>query len=186
VGIKRLVASRRATAVVLALLLLGCAPSGEPVRLLTGVDPDACYAGGETGMRATLLADPDYGTSFNGRPVMWPVGFTAVRVGGEVLVLGGGRVVATTGRDYYISIAPVYAPESQHLMERVDAFPAAAKCPYPWDFVDCGSPSSPSSDSQYCRPPAAALPVSVPYVGGPPLLPCRVTVPGVKPSAIDC
>ena len=130
---------------MLALSLLGCAPSGEPVQLLTGVDPDACYAGGETGMGGLLLADAHYGTSFNGRPVMWPTGFTAVRVGGEVVVLDGGRVVATTGRKYCISIAPVFEAESRQRMEELDAYPAAANCDYAWDFVDCGTPLPRSS-----------------------------------------
>ena len=46
-------------------------------------------------------------------PVMWPVGFTGVHVGGEVEVLdAAGKVVATTGREYYISRGHVESPES--------------------------------------------------------------------------
>jgi hypothetical protein len=136
----------------LALLPLGCAPTGDPVPLLTGVDPAACYAGGETGMGGLLLVDPEYGTSFNGRPVMWPVGFSGVRVGHEVVVLDGDRVVATTGRKYYISIGPVVSDERRRLMDRVGAYPAAAHCSYPWDFVDCGPPVVRSSPSDVAEP----------------------------------
>ena len=169
---------RATTAVVLALFLLGCAPSGEPVQLLTGVDPDACYAGGETGMGGLLLADPDYGTSFNGMPVMWPTGFTAVRVGGKVVVLDGGAVVATTGRKYYISIAPVFETESRQRMETLNAFPAAAKCSYPWDFVDCGTPAPRSS------PIDAAEPSCGYHAEGPTEPPYRppVIVPEIPPN----
>lgn len=102
-----------------------------------------------------LLADPDYGTSFDGMPVMWPVGFTGERAGGEVVVLDSGKIVATTGREYYISFGRVGSAESDQLLKRVGAFPAAANCPYPWDLVDCGTPDagSPGSDATYCRAP---------------------------------
>lgn len=124
---------------VLALGLLGCgskAPPGEPVPLLLGVD--GCYAGGEQGMAAQLVASPEYGTRFGDRPVMWPVGFTGVRLkGGEVAVIDDkGKVVATTGRRYFMSYAPVYKAENAQLMERTEAFPAAANCGYPWDLKE--------------------------------------------------
>jgi len=128
--------------------LAGCGPFGEPVALLTGVYPDMCYAGGETGATGPLVIDPTYGTSFDGRPVMWPVGFTGRRVGGQVEVLDAqGNVKATTGRTYHISIAP--APESA---SSINAFPAAANCGYAWDFIDCTAalPGSYPADT-YCR-----------------------------------
>jgi hypothetical protein len=124
------------TTLALALWLLGCglaAPRGEPVDLLTGVD--SCYAGGQQGVEGPLVADPEYGTRLNGKPVMWPVGFTGVRlVGGEVAVLDtGGKVVVTTGRRYYLSYGPEPHIAANHqLMERVGAFPAGANC-YSWD-----------------------------------------------------
>ena len=139
-----------ATSLALASGLLGCTRAGEPVPLLTGVG-EACYAGGETGMVGTLVVDAEHGTSFNGRPVMWPDGFTGLRVGDEVEVLNaGGNLVATTGRDYYISIAPVYGEANQRKMNSVNAYPAAANCTYAWDFVDCG-PATKPSEGGYCR-----------------------------------
>jgi hypothetical protein len=127
---------RLTTTLALGLCLLGCG-SGAPVQLLTG--PLMCYAGGEQGSAGSLVADPEYGTRFNGKPVMWPEGFTGVRTGGKVEVLGpAGNTVATTGRRYYISFA--YVPHE--LIEKTGAYPAAANCGYPWDFVDCGSPAT--------------------------------------------
>jgi len=129
---------RVATTLALALCLLGCgqAPVGVPVQLLTGVD--ACYAGGEQGVESVLLPDPEFGTRFDDRPVMWPLGFTAVQLlGGEVAVIDDdGKHLATTGKTYFISYAPVYATESRELMERFGAFPAAASCGHPWDFKE--------------------------------------------------
>jgi hypothetical protein len=144
VRLQRVAAVRRLSATLaLALCLLGC--SGEPVTLLTGVDPDACYAGGETGMTGRLVVDPKYGTSFNGKPVMWPVGFTARRAGAEVEVLDAqGTVRATTGRTYHISIGYV---SDRQVVESVGAFPAAVNCSYPWDFVDCTAAPA----NLYCR-----------------------------------
>jgi hypothetical protein len=133
----------------LVLCLSGCqAAVGEPVDLLTGVEPNSCFAGGETGTTGPLVVDPKYGTSLNGKPVMWPVGFTARRVGGEVKVLdGAGNVRATTGRLYHISIAPVWSDDKQRLLESVGAYPAAANCDYPWDFIDCTAAPA----DMYCR-----------------------------------
>ena len=115
---------RVSTTFALALCLLGCSLApGEPVALLTGVNPDYCYAGGEQGVTALLIVDPTHGTSFDGRPVMWPVGFTGRRVGAEVEVLDAqGNVKATTGRTYHISYAP--APDSA---QAINAFPAAVE-----------------------------------------------------------
>jgi hypothetical protein len=68
---------------------------------------------------------------------MWPVGFTGVRlVDGEVAVLDDeGEHIATTGRKYHISYAPV-GGEKLQLMESIGAFPAAANCGYAWDFYE--------------------------------------------------
>jgi hypothetical protein len=135
---------RLITIFALGLGLLGCGsvpPAGEPIQLLTGVS--GCYAGGEQGAAGLLLVHPEYGTSFNGVPVMWPVGFTGVRRGDDVEVLdSGGKAVAMTGRRYFISHGPVDAEDKHRLMEKIGAFTAAANCPYPWDFVDCGSPAT--------------------------------------------
>jgi hypothetical protein len=127
----------------LGLCLLGCglvSPVGEPIQVLTGVD--GCYAGGESGAGGLLLPDPVYGARFNGKPVMWPVGFTGARVGNEVGFFDAtGKAVATTGRRYYISIGSV-SGKTRQLMEQIGAFPAAANCTYPWDFVDCALPAN--------------------------------------------
>jgi hypothetical protein len=140
------VVRRIVTAIALASCLSGCDRPGVQVPLLTGVSPDACYAGGESGMTGPLVADATYGTSFNGRPVMWPVGFRARLAGDEVEVLdSGGRVRATTGRVYHISIAPVY--DNSKLLERSNAYPAAVLCDYAWDFVDCTADPA----NRYCR-----------------------------------
>jgi hypothetical protein len=126
----------------LAGCLLGCgsAPVGLPAPLLTGVD--GCWAGGETGLEGPLLVHPEYGTTFHDMPVMWPVGFTGVRLArGEVAVLDAdGKVVATTGRTYFISRAPVWNDEKHRLMEQLGAFPAAANCGYPWDLKEINRP----------------------------------------------
>jgi hypothetical protein len=160
--------------VALVLSLLGCyaggasAPPGEslrglaapsappsgPVRLLTG--SLGCYAGGEgPGATAPLVVDATYGTSFLGRPVMWPTGYTARRAGFEVEVLNTqGKVIATTGRTY--NIAHAYAPD---LVPNDDgsfggtppppsAFPAAVECTYEFDFVDCTA----NPTDVYCQP----------------------------------
>ena len=142
-------AFRSFTAVALAAGLACCggtAPSpGEPVALLTGVDPEVCYAGGESGLTDVLVADPIRGTSFGGRPVMWPTGYTARRAGSEVEVLDlEGRVRATTGRTYHISIAPIGPDGDASLI----AYPAAAECSAPWDFIDCTA----DPGNQYCEP----------------------------------
>jgi hypothetical protein len=133
---------RVTTTLALALCLLGCGLMPGPVELLTGVD--ACYAGGEHATFGGLLvADSTYGTPINSRPIMWPVGFTGVRLGfgGEVAVRNrDGKVVATTGREYRLSSAPHVLDEKRSLMERIDAFPAAGDC-YGWDIVDEGPPS---------------------------------------------
>ncbi len=76
-------------------------------------------------------------------PVMWPVGFRGLRVGDQVVVLdAAGRAVAATGREYFISIGYVGSEEKRRLMESIGATTAAANCPYPADFIDCGSPAA--------------------------------------------
>lgn len=144
-----------AIALAMAQLLLGCVGDGRPVGqhvpLLTGVD--SCYAGGESGKAAVLLVDHDYGTSFDGQPVMWPIGFTAIRDGATVVIIDDkGRVLAQTGRRYFMSFGPV-APGTQRLVDRIHAYPAAANCPYPHDFVDCGAvaPDTPRDAAEACR-----------------------------------
>lgn len=120
-------------------------PVGDPVPLLT--DDLLCYAGGESGVTDTLKADATYGTSFAGRAVMWPTGYTAVRGSdGEVSVLDrSGAVRAVTGRKYHISVA-----FSRSVLESSGtAYVAAVECPYPWDFIDCTA----NPTSEYgCKP----------------------------------
>jgi len=144
-----------AISVALALSLLGCgaggsgASPGESVPLLTGAT--GCYAGGENGSTAPLLAEPQYGTSWLGTPVMWPSGYTARRAGSEVDVLDTrGKVKATTGRTYHISWAAAYMlPPYGFSFEPNNAFPAAADCPYHHDFIDCTA----NPTDVYCQPP---------------------------------
>lgn len=137
-----------ATALLLGLFVAGCsspAESDRRVALLTGVDPNICYAGGESGETATLLVDADHGTSFNGQPVAWPNGYMARRAGAEVEVLdAAGKVVATTGRVYHISFAPPGPGNG--------TYPAAVHCGYPWDFVDCAAADAAhSASATYCE-----------------------------------
>jgi hypothetical protein len=145
--------------VALALSLLGCyaggasAPPGESVPLLTGAL--SCFAGGEGGATGPLLAEPQYGTSWLGMPVMWPSGYTARRAGSEVEVLDTqGKVIATTGKTYRISraYAPELFPNDDGLFEGTppppSAFPAAADCSYPFDFVDCTA----NPTDSWCQP----------------------------------
>jgi hypothetical protein len=152
---------------LLALTLAACSatPAGASVQLLTGVRPDACYAGGEVGETGPLVVDPQYGASFNGHPVMWPVGFSARYSGSEVEVLNGsGNVVATTGRTYHISIAPVMSGQESgdHLVGSMNAYPAAVNCSEPYDFIDCSTaPTTPYSSAwgdrslaSWCQSPA--------------------------------
>lgn len=147
------------SAVAVGLSVLGCSaaatatesdpavqPSPASVELLTG--DTGCYAGGEQGMAGVLVVDPEYGTRFNGRPVLWPTGFAGVRVGSEVEVRGpAGKAVARTGQAYYISVAAADWPiETAKLVEETGAYPAAVLCGYPWDFVDCATGEAPYCD----------------------------------------
>lgn len=123
---------------LLALGVLGWALWARPwdrVPLITGVN--GCYAGGEQGQTGPLVVDAQYGTRFNGQPVMWPDGFSARHAGFEVEILNrGGQVVATTGRLYHISVAAVSQAE-QNAVGSLGAYPAAANCGYLWDLLDC-------------------------------------------------
>ena len=126
-------------ALALSLSAVGCAsPTGEPVQLLTG--DLGCYAGGGQAVEGSLIADPQYGTRFTGQPVMWPVGFTAVRLGnGEVAVFNpDGKHIATTGKRYGIAYAFPYhqAPDMFRLADGTDSFPAAADCGYSHYFYE--------------------------------------------------
>lgn len=144
------------------IVLLGWAAWAHPwapaVPLLTGVSAEGCFAGGEPGQTGSLLPDAQFGTSFKGQPVMWPDGFSARRAGDQVAVLNSsGQVVATTGRLYHISRAPL-ANGELGVEPTFGAYPAAAQCPYPYDFVDCGPVGHPSAPSdagkQWCAPDA--------------------------------
>jgi hypothetical protein len=121
--------------------------------LLTGVN--GCFAGGEQGNAGLLRVDQDHGTSFNGMPVMWPLGFTGVRHEAGVDVLdSAGNVVARTGRVYYLSRGPVTG--TGNMFDAGGAYPAAANCPYPWDLIDCGPPPGsgdaiPGNPGKFCK-----------------------------------
>jgi hypothetical protein len=137
---------RRAMVLAVGLVFAGCGAIGPRVPLLTYPDAVAsCYAGGEQGVTGLLTSEPTYGTSFAGRPVMWPHGYTARQVGNDVEVLDvNGGVKARTGRTYHISFAP---PPST--LNPANAFVAAANCGYPHDFVDCTA----APTNQYCKKP---------------------------------
>ena len=149
---------RRIATVGLVLLLAGCSAAleatlGEQVPLLTGAL--GCYAGGEGGATGPLIAEPQYGTSWFGKPVMWPSGYTARRAGTEVAVLDThGNVKAMTGRSYHMSQAfwPDQYPNDDGTFDGPgphDAFPAAADCTYHHDFIDCTA----NPTDMWCRPP---------------------------------
>ena len=103
---------REAATLALAMCLVGCDTAtrmGEPVELLTGVQPfDRATC--ETYFAVDwMIVDPRYGTAvidahFNTAiPVMWRPGFTGRRSGSDVVVLdASGKVVAQTGRGYRI------------------------------------------------------------------------------------
>ena len=131
-----------AAGLVLSALISGASLSpvgqpGQPVELLTGVT--ACWAGGEQAtFGGVLVADPTFGTAMNGRPIMWPVGFSgAWRADGEVAVMNrDGKVLATTGRVYWLASAPVWGvtEDKRASIGGLNVFLAAGDC-YPWDLV---------------------------------------------------
>jgi hypothetical protein len=106
-------------------------------------------------MAGVLVVDPEYGTRFNGMPVLWPSGFAGVRVGSDVEVRDAvGIAVAITGQAYYISVAAVdWDSETHKLVEEIGAYPAAVLCGYPWDFVDCATGEAPYCDVVPSPPP---------------------------------
>jgi hypothetical protein len=121
---------RIAVTLALGLCLLGCdsvVPLWDRVDLLTGADNDICYAGGEPHPEGLLLVDPAYGTSHNGAPVMWPLGYTGRRAGSEVVVFDEeGKAVAITGRRYRLAMGWMMSnPEGERLLETIDAFPTS-------------------------------------------------------------
>jgi len=132
------VAAGLAVVVALAVFVVGVhraspVASTEPVALLTGVD--SCWAGGAPGDGGLLTADAAHGTSLRGKPVMWPVGYSARRAGSEVEVLNAkGAVVATTGRVYYFAEARVSDPSK---VNTETTYLASADCPYFWSLIDC-------------------------------------------------
>lgn len=134
---------RAITILALAVCLAACESAelqGERVDLLTGVD--SCYAGGAGGFVGLLTADPDYGTRFDGRPAMWPLGYTGFRVGSEVAVAdAAGNVVAMTGRRYHFSQALVSKPENVKRMKATGAVPVGY-CGYAWSMIDCSAPAA--------------------------------------------
>jgi hypothetical protein len=138
----------------LALVLVGCGSaassssvpsqgaSGEAVALLT--DTVGCYAGGEESgaVIGVLVPEPSAGTAIRrtldrgDMPILWPLGYTARRVGTEIEVLDThGEIKATTGRTYFISPGMPGGKPGPRLVG--GALPAAADCGYPWDFIDC-------------------------------------------------
>jgi len=139
---------RRRVAIVLVAVVavaLGLSWSSlfGPVSLLTGVD--SCWAGGSSESAGGLLtADPVYGTSINGRAVMWPIGYSARHAGFEVAVLNAaGNVVATTGRVYVFSQARIGNPTTPTL----GAILASADCGYLWSFIDCTAVAQATGDA---------------------------------------
>ena len=118
--------TRAIAALGLLLSLIGCttaptaeppAPSGNPVQLMTYFNENPC----RHQLAKGLLLPGAYGTDIRvvptevaawpspspgtaTVPVQWPLGFTGQRlVGGEIAVLNGaGKVVATTGRSYWL------------------------------------------------------------------------------------
>jgi hypothetical protein len=112
--------SRRAGAGIAAVALVVAwagwvQPWAPRVPLLTQSGPFwatyGCPADG--GTSGLLVADETNGTAIGPlrKPVLWPPGFTARRVGSEVQVLEGlGRVVATTGQTYVLDGGGDQAP----------------------------------------------------------------------------
>jgi hypothetical protein len=100
-------------ALVLSIGLLGCGPTGERVPLqITDLHivGEGCYT---LGSEIRLVADAERGTvarelerTTGGSPIAWPSGYTGWRVGSEIEVRDpNGRLVAVTGRTYFLSLA---------------------------------------------------------------------------------
>lgn len=119
--------------VLLVAILSGCGVDTS-VQLLTGTDPHGCYAGGESHFEGLLAVDQKWGTSINGKPAIWPVGWTGRRVGLEVEVLDdAGKVRAITGRRYYFAVGPISNPES---LARLKGIVAATVSSCPGDIKE--------------------------------------------------
>ena len=100
------------TTLALALFVVGCASSailpGAPVEL-KHTSRTECFAGAEpVGGSGRLLPDPGAGTQIEGfGPVTWPDGVTGVGLdNGQVAVMGGDHVIATTGKTYQWNVSP--------------------------------------------------------------------------------
>jgi hypothetical protein len=133
---------KRYLLLVVGAIAFGCtaATSGHGVALLTGVDAHGCYSGGEGHAENQLVAGGDYGTMFDGKPVMWPVGYTGRWVGSEVEVINDkGEVVATTGRRYSFGFGPISDLDAKATQARLGAFPVGANCG--GDLKELASPS---------------------------------------------
>jgi len=136
---------REAAALALAICLVGCDPPthlGEPVELLTGVQPfdeAAC----ETYFGVFwLIADARFGTAIidsafeKAIPVMWRQGFSGRRSGADVAVLDpSGKVVAQTGHGYRI--------EGTYWPPPGDAGPGSSTVWYACAAVEPSSTSTP-------------------------------------------
>ena len=144
---------RVATTLALALSLLGCAPTGEPVKLmtLTTIGVAGCCVPCVAGV---LVPSADIGTvirvdkaggGFSGcelhptqdthvERVAWPAGYTGRWAGSEVEVLNGkGEVVATTGQRYECSQE---WSSKAYLCERAGALDAWVEPPPQFDLAE--------------------------------------------------
>ena len=98
--------------VALALCLAGCgwlSPYGDPVQLITG-PPGSSFGCFLHSVSGSLVVDPKYGTAIIDNQsatlttVAWRTGFTARRIGSQVVVIDPqGNEVATTGKSYRIA-----------------------------------------------------------------------------------
>ena len=141
-----------AIALALPLSLLGCAPTGEPVKLmtLTTIGTALCCVPCVAGV---LVPSEDIGTvirvdkagggfsscelhptqGIRTEPVAWPAGHTGRWVGSEVEVLNGkGEVVATTGQRY--ECFQEWSSKA-YLCQRAGALDAWVEPPPPFDLA---------------------------------------------------
>lgn len=155
-----------AAALVVGLMLFGWAYLRPPllpsVPLLTGDGGmgGGCYTFGVTG---PLVADPKYGTAIRAEqpgdpdlgppaPVMWPKGYTARQLDGEVAVMTFGVfVVAITGQRYRLDGG--YLPDEPHAFLACGSVVRETRAPGPcpgdwcvpakeqaWKFVEVEHP----------------------------------------------
>jgi hypothetical protein len=90
----------RVAALLLAFLVVGCAPKDGPVAIRTRAQPTVVCMQARVG--GTLVADPTYGLALQNpgyvNGAIWPYGFTARREAGVILLIGvAGQVVAREG-----------------------------------------------------------------------------------------